>query len=77
MEDNPKSIKSDDAAIIQMESTKPISCKVFAEFPPLGRFTVRDMKQTVAVGIIKECEFKAVTVKGKKSDTLEYYRKIK
>lgn len=25
----------------------------FAEFPPLGRFAVRDMKRTVAVGVIK------------------------
>ena len=23
------------------------------EYPPLGRFAVRDMKQTVAVGVIK------------------------
>jgi elongation factor 1-alpha len=26
----------------------------FMEYPPLGRFAVRDMKQTVAVGVIKE-----------------------
>jgi elongation factor 1-alpha len=25
----------------------------FTEYPPLGRFAVRDMKQTVAVGVIK------------------------
>ena len=25
----------------------------FAEFPPLARFAVRDMRHTVAVGIIK------------------------
>ena len=25
----------------------------FAEFAPLGRFAVRDMRQTVAVGVIK------------------------
>lgn len=25
----------------------------FQEFPPLGRFAVRDMRQTVAVGVIK------------------------
>jgi len=27
-----------------------------AEYPPLGRFAVRDMKQTVAVGVIKGVE---------------------
>jgi Translation elongation factor EF-1alpha (GTPase) len=28
--------------------------ETFTEYPPLGRFAVRDMRQTVAVGIIKE-----------------------
>ena len=28
----------------------------FADYPPLGRFAVRDMKQTVAVGVIKGVE---------------------
>ena len=27
--------------------------ETFTEYPPLGRFAVRDMKQTVAVGVIK------------------------
>jgi elongation factor 1-alpha len=31
----------------------------FSEYPPLGRFAVRDMRQTVAVGVIKEVEKKA------------------
>jgi elongation factor 1-alpha len=26
----------------------------FVDYPPLGRFAVRDMKLTVAVGVIKE-----------------------
>jgi elongation factor 1-alpha len=28
--------------------------EAFNLYPPLGRFAVRDMKQTVAVGVIKE-----------------------
>ncbi len=28
--------------------------EAFNRYPPLGRFAVRDMKQTVAVGVIKE-----------------------
>ena len=27
--------------------------ETFAQYPPLGRFAVRDMRQTVAVGVIK------------------------
>jgi elongation factor 1-alpha len=40
----------------------------FADYPPLGRFAVRDMRQTVAVGVIKEVDKKtAATTKGAKS----------
>jgi elongation factor 1-alpha len=58
IEENPKFLKSGDAGIVIMEPSKPMSCEVFSEFPPLGRFAVRDMKQTVAVGVIKGCSFK-------------------
>ena len=39
----------------------------FAEFPPLGRFAVRDMRQTVAVGVIKSVEKKDASGKVTKS----------
>lgn len=41
-----------------MKPTKAMCCETFAEYPPLGRFAVRDMKQTVAVGVIKACNKK-------------------
>merc|ERR1712097_57862 len=53
-EEFPKSIKSQDAAIVKMVPSKPMTVEPFNQFPPLGRFAVRDMKQTVAVGVIKE-----------------------
>jgi len=49
----PKMVKSGDAAIIELIPTKPLCVESFAEYPPLGRFAVRDMRQTVAVGVIK------------------------
>lgn len=52
-EENPKAIKSGDAAIVCLVPTKPLCVESFQEFPPLGRFAVRDMRQTVAVGVIK------------------------
>ena len=61
-EEFPKHIKSGDAGIVRMVPSKPMVVEAFNEFPPLGRFAVRDMKQTVAVGVIKE------TVKKEKSD---------
>jgi len=53
LEEEPKSIKAGDAAMIELSPTKPMCVEVFSEYPPLGRFAVRDMKQTVAVGVIK------------------------
>ena len=61
LEDNPKFVKSGDAAIATLVPSKPMCVEVFAEYAPLGRFAVRDMKQTVAVGIIKEVKKKEAT----------------
>merc|ERR1711982_195940 len=52
-EDNPKFIKSGDAAIVLLTPSKPMCVEPFTDYPPLGRFAVRDMRQTVAVGVIK------------------------
>jgi len=53
IETNPKNIKMGDAAIVRMIPSKPMCVETFTEYPPLGRFAVRDMRQTVAVGVIK------------------------
>merc|ERR1712003_570 len=53
LEDNPKFVKSGDAAMVDMIPSKPMCVETFNEYAPLGRFAVRDMRQTVAVGIIK------------------------
>merc|ERR1711994_68340 len=59
-EDKPKFIKTGDAAIVQLIPSKPMCVEAFSDFPPLGRFAVRDMRQTVAVGVIKSVEAKEV-----------------
>merc|ERR1712117_440693 len=56
LEDNPSKIKSGDACIVKMIPTKPMCVEAFAQYAPLGRFAVRDMRQTVAVGVIKSVE---------------------
>ena len=50
---NPAAIKNGDAAMVKMTPSKPMCVEAFTEYPPLGRFAVRDMRQTVAVGVIK------------------------
>jgi len=54
LEETPATIKSGDAAMVRLVPSKPMCCENFKDYPPLGRFAVRDMKQTVAVGVIKE-----------------------
>lgn len=53
VEENPEFLQNGDAAIVTMVPTKPLCVESFAEYPPLGRFAIRDMRQTVAVGVIK------------------------
>jgi elongation factor 1-alpha len=60
LEDNPQHVKSGDSAIVEMVPQKPMCVEAFTDYAPLGRFAVRDMRQTVAVGVIK-----AVTKKEK------------
>jgi len=63
----PKNIKSGDSAIVKMIPSKPMCVESFSEYPPLGRFAVRDMRQTVAVGVIKEVTKKQPGQKGSAS----------
>jgi elongation factor 1-alpha len=54
MEENPKAVKNGDACLATLVPSKPMCVEPFAIYPPLGRFAVRDMRQTVAVGVIKK-----------------------
>jgi elongation factor 1-alpha len=58
LEENPKAVKNGDACIAILTPSKPMCVESFKSFPPLGRFAVRDMRQTVAVGVIQEVTFK-------------------
>merc|ERR1719419_647699 len=63
LEESPASVKSGDACMVNMIPGKPMCVESFNEYPPLGRFAVRDMRQTVAVGVIKEVVKKEVSGK--------------
>ncbi len=52
LEENPKFLKTGDAAIVKIIPTKPVCIEEYKKFPQLGRFAVRDMGQTVAAGMI-------------------------
>jgi elongation factor 1-alpha len=65
----PKGVKSGEACIVKMVPSKQMCVESFSDYPPLGRFAVRDMRQTVAVGVIKEVtkiEYGSKKAEGKK-----------
>lgn len=45
LEDNPKSLKSGDAAIVDMIPGKPMCVESFSEYPPLGKFKSRGFEK--------------------------------
>jgi elongation factor 1-alpha len=51
LEENPSFLKTGDSALVEIRPTKPMVIEVFKEIPQMGRFAIRDMGQTVAVGV--------------------------
>lgn len=49
---NPTTLKNGDQATVVMKPVKDFVIEPFQEIPQLGRFAVRDMGQTVAVGVV-------------------------
>ena len=47
----PDFLKTGDAAIVQIKPTKPMVMEEAQNIPPMGRFAIRDMGQTVAAGL--------------------------
>jgi len=52
--ENPTEAIRGDCVLTQIVPTKPLTVESFEQYPALGRFAVRDMKRTVAVGVIIE-----------------------
>ncbi|MCX8170618.1 MAG: translation elongation factor EF-1 subunit alpha [Candidatus Bathyarchaeota archaeon] len=59
VEEKPAFLKTGDAALVRFEPVRPVCLEVYTEFPPLGRFAIRDMGTTIAAGIVKEITKKA------------------
>ncbi len=57
----PDFIKTGDVAIVKIKPLKPVVIEKFSEYPPLGRFALRDMGQTVAAGVVLEVKPKVMS----------------
>ena len=66
VEKNPKVLKVGDTALVELRPTAPLCVETFKEFPALGRFSIRDGTQVVAVGRIKSVQKKAGVSKDKR-----------
>lgn len=62
-EKNPQFIKQGESAIVKFKPIKPLCVEKFSDFPPLGRFAMRDMGKTVGVGIINDVKPSKVEIK--------------
>ncbi|KAE8712199.1 Elongation factor 1-alpha [Hibiscus syriacus] len=56
-----KFLKNGYAGMIKMVPTKPMVIETFSAYPPLGRFAVRDLRQIVTIGVIRNVENKDPT----------------
>lgn len=65
IEKNPQFLKTGDAAIVRIVPLKPLAAERYQDFPntSLGRFAIRDMGKTIAVGQVLEIKEKKVEIK--------------
>ncbi|MFW9821103.1 MAG: translation elongation factor EF-1 subunit alpha [Candidatus Thorarchaeota archaeon] len=54
IEDSPKFLKKNESAIVELTPIKKMCLEKYEDIPEMGRFAVRDMGRTVAVGIVKD-----------------------
>jgi elongation factor 1-alpha len=54
VEEKPSFLKVGDSALVKMRPLRPMVIESFQDIPQLGRFAIRDMGSTVAVGVVKE-----------------------
>ena len=63
IEKNPAFIKQGDAAVVRFKPIKPLVIEKYSEFPPLGRFAMRDMGKTVGIGVVIDVKPMKIEVK--------------
>jgi elongation factor 1-alpha len=65
-QEKPDFLKTGDAALVKIRPLRPLPIETFKDIPQLGRFAIRDMGSTIAVGVVEQITEKA-TVAEKKS----------
>jgi elongation factor 1-alpha len=65
IEKNPQFLKMGDAAIVRFKPIKPLVVEKYSEFPPLGRFAMRDMGKTIGIGVVVDVKPMKIEIKTK------------
>ena len=58
LEEKPDFVKKGESMIAKLVPLKPMVIETYKQFPQLGRFAVRDMGMTVAVGVVTKVKKK-------------------
>jgi len=58
-QEKPDFLKTGDAALVKIRPLRPLPIEAFKEIPQLGRFAIRDMGSTIAVGVVEQVTEKA------------------
>ncbi len=58
-QEKPDFLKTGDAALVKIRPLRPLAIEAYSDIPQLGRFAIRDMGSTVAVGVVKQVTEKA------------------
>jgi elongation factor 1-alpha len=58
-QEKPDFLKTGDAALVRIRPLRPLPIEAYSDIPQLGRFAIRDMGSTIAVGVVKEITEKA------------------
>ncbi|EAR84547.1 translation elongation factor Tu protein (macronuclear) [Tetrahymena thermophila SB210] len=56
LEENPISVSKGGSALAEIEPLQPLCIEEYSQYPPLGRFILKDSDQTTAVGIVQKVE---------------------
>jgi elongation factor 1-alpha len=58
-QEKPDFLKTGDAALVKIRPLRPLAIEAYSDIPQLGRFAIRDMGSTIAVGVVKQVTEKA------------------
>lgn len=58
-QEKPDFLKTGDAALVKIKPLRPLAVESYSDIPQLGRFAIRDMGSTIAVGVVQQITEKA------------------